>query len=177
MSAPATPAAVATPFPLPSGFATPLPDASTRPGPKPTPTPPTDARKGLEGVWEVQIQRASRTEYTHFKLLDQDGATLTGIYLDGKGKKYPLAGSVDGQQIRLIVTMPDGTSLLMEARLDGTTDMVGMFTSPTEQIPFTASYRPKEKWIENVNPSPGGLGGQPGAPGGGGYTPPRRFST
>jgi hypothetical protein len=54
----------------------------------------------------------------------------------------------------------------MEGKLDGTTDMVGMLTAAGGQLPFTASYRAKEKWIENVNPSPGGVS-QPGA-----YTPP-----
>ncbi len=62
--------------------------------------------------------------------------------------------------------MPNGTTLLLEGKLDGTTDMVGMLTMPDGQLPFTASYRAKEKWIENVNPSPGGIS-QPG-----GYTPP-----
>jgi hypothetical protein len=63
--------------------------------------------------------------------------------------------------------MPDGTTLLLEGRLDGTTDMVGELTMAGGEVPFTASYRPKEKWIENVNPSPGGVGG-----GNGSYTPP-----
>lgn len=155
----------ATPIPIPSGYG----PAGTAPAANPsaTPTPPKDARKGLEGVWEVQIQRGNETDYTHFKIA-QDGNALTGTYLDGAGKKYPLAGSVDGQSIRLIVSMPDGTTLLLEGRLDGTTDMLGMLTTSKEQVPFTAAYRPKEKWIENVNPAPGGIGGA-----GGGYTPPR----
>ena len=73
-------------------------------------------------------------------------------------KKYPLVGngSTDSD-VRLIVTMPNGTTILMEGRLDGTTDMVGVLTSPSGQVPFTASYRAKEKWIENVSPSPGGI--------------------
>ncbi len=64
------------------------------------------------------------------------------------------------------MTLPNGTTLLLEGKLDGTTDMVGMLTSTDGQVPFTAAYREKEKWIENVNPSPGGIP-QPG-----GYTPP-----
>jgi hypothetical protein len=116
-------------------------------------------------VWEVQIQHASGTDYTHFSLL-QRGDSLTGTYLDAGGKKYPLSGTVDGQAVRLIVTMPNGTTILLEGKLDGTTDMVGMLTMPDGQVPFTASYRAKEKWIENVNPSPGGIS-QPGS-----YTPP-----
>lgn len=165
------PAPASTPIPLPSGFALPGSYGSPAPGASPgaTPAPPADARKGLEGVWEVQIQRGDKTEYTHFNL-KQNGASLTGTYQDSGGHKFPIAGSVDGPSIRLIVSMPDGTTILMEGRLDGTTDMLGMFTTSKEQAAFTATYRPKEKWIENVNPSPGGIG--TGA-GGGGYTPPR----
>ena len=161
MSSPSTATAAPdeTPLPLPSGFAVPSAYGTARPGgsPSPTPTPPKDNRKGIEGVWEVQIQRTNKTTYTHFQLA-QTGATLSGVYLDGSGKKYPLAGSVDNGTVRLIVSMPDGTTLLLEGRLDGTTDMIGMLTTPQEQVPFTAAYRPKEKWIENVNPSPGGIG-------------------
>ena len=153
--APARFAAVAaTPPPTPPPIGTPV-----------YPSPPPNARKGLEGVWEVQIQHPTVTDYTHFRLTQQ-GNTLTGTYLDTKGRRYPLAGSVDGQAVRLIVTMPNGTTLLLEGKLDGTTDMVGMLTMPDGQLPFTASYRAKEKWIENVNPSPGGIS-QPGS-----YTPP-----
>ncbi|MGC1380693.1 MAG: hypothetical protein WA814_06670 [Candidatus Baltobacteraceae bacterium] len=150
----------ATPTPLP--FMTPRPTKGSA-----TPSPPPNVRKGLEGVWEVQIQHPNSTDYTHF-VLKQDGTALTGTYVDAKGKRYPLAGSVDGQAIRLIVTMPNGTTLLAEAKLDGTTDMLGQLTTSNGVVYFTAAYRPKEKWIENVNPSPGGMGG--GA--GGGYTPP-----
>jgi len=155
-----TPAPAASAFTLPNETPTPAP-AKT----KPTPTPPPDARKGLDGVWEVEIQHTSGTDYTHFKIT-QEGDALSGTYLDAKGKKYPLAGSVDGQAVRLIVTMPNGTTLLLEGRLDGTTDMVGMLTLPDGQVPFTATYRAKTKFIDNVSPSPGGIP-QPG-----GYTPP-----
>jgi hypothetical protein len=131
----------------------------------PTPSPPPNSRKGLDGVWEVEIQHPTTTDYTHFQLKEQ-GAALSGTYLDAKKKQYPLVGTVDGQDVRLIVSLPNGTTLLLEGKLDGTTDMVGMLTSAGGQIPFTASYRAKEKWIENVSPSPGGVS-QPG-----GYTPP-----
>ena len=113
----------------------------------------------------MQIQRSNYTDYTHFKLT-QDGNALTGTYLDAHGKRYPLTGNVDGQAVRLIVTMPNGTTLLLEGRLDGTTDMIGMLTMPDGAVPFTAAYRAKGKWIDNLNPSPGGLPSQ------GGYTPP-----
>lgn len=163
-----TPEPAATPIALPSGFG--LPGASAPSAhPSGSPTPPPDARKGLEGVWELEIQRGSHTDYAHF-ILAQTGTTLTGTYLNDAGKKFPLAGSVDGENIRLVVSMPDGTTLLMEGRLDGTTDMVGMLTSAKGEVGFTAAYRPKEKFIENLNASPGGLGGV-GSGGGGGYPP------
>jgi hypothetical protein len=166
-----------TPPPIGTQQATPMPNPTTMPtasatftpGPPATakarPSPPPAGRKGLDGVWEVALQHPNTTDYTHINI-KQDGDTLTGTYLDAHGKRYPLAGSVDGQAIRLIVTMPNGTTMLLEGRLDGTTDMVGMLTMPDGQIPFTAEYRAKEKWIENVNPSPGGIPSQ------GGYTPP-----
>jgi hypothetical protein len=157
---PPTPGPAASVITLPA--ATPSPAAAKT---KPTPTPPPNARKGLDGVWEVQIQHTNSTDYTHFKLT-QEGDALTGTYLDTAGKKYPLAGSVDGQAIRLIVTLPNGTTMLLEGRLDGTTDMVGVLTTPGGQVPFTAAYRAKTKFIDNVNPSPGGIP-QPGT-----YTPP-----
>lgn len=178
----AAPAASTSPSAIAPANGAQFPLASPFPGSSSTPPPPADARKGLEGVWEVEIQRGNLTDYTHFRLATQSGSTLSGTYLDAKGKRYPLAGSVEGQAVRLIVTMPDGTTLLLEGRLDGTTDMIGMLTTPTEQIPFTAAYRPKEKWIENVNPAPGGFGmpgsggaspGGAGPPGGGGGYPPR----
>lgn len=164
----AQPSTLSTPIPMPSGFGLP---GSNGPAPKPStaPTPPPDARKGLEGVWEMQIQRGSKTDYTHF-MLRQEGNALTGTYLNDAGKKFPLTGSVDGQTVRLVVTMPDGTTLMLEGRLDGTTDMIGMLTSGQEQVGFTAAYRPKEKFIDNLNAAPGGLGGM--GSGGGGYGPP-----
>jgi hypothetical protein len=172
----AAPAIAATPPPTPPPIGTPqepLPNASTGPAAPapaatqaPSPSPPPNARKGLDGVWEVQIQRPSSTDYTHFKIA-QRGDALSGTYLDARGKRYPISGSVDGQAVRLIVTMPDGTSLLLEGKLDGTTDMIGMLTMPGGEVPFTASYRAKEKWIDNISPTPGGIS-QPN----GGYTPP-----
>jgi hypothetical protein len=167
-TAPPTPPPIGTPvIPGTPGPSTSLPSAASPAAPsgKPTPSPPPNARKGLDGVWEVQIQHPGGTDYTHFALTQQ-GEALSGTYLDGRGKKYPIAGSVDGQAVRLIVTLANGTTLLLEGKLDGTTDMVGELTSPDGQVPFTAAYRAKEKWIENVNPSPGGIS-QPG-----GYTPP-----
>lgn len=169
-----SPAAQSTPPPTPPPLgvpATPLPNATLVPlgaPASPAPSPSAGSRKGLEGVWEVQIQRPNSTDYSHFQLA-QDGDALRGTYLDRSGKRYPLVGNVDGQAIRMIVTLPNGTTLLLEGRLDGTTDMVGELTMPDGAVPFTASYRPKEKWIENVNPSPGGIPSNNG----GGYTPPR----
>jgi hypothetical protein len=177
LSAPATPppgataepAAGSTPIPIPSGYGFPG-VTNPAPGGSASPSPPPDARKGLEGVWELQIQHGSRTDYAHFKLV-QTGTTLTGTYVDNAGKKSPLAGSVDGQSVRLVVTLADGTSLLLEGRLDGTTDMEGLLTSAQDQVGFTAAYRPKEKFMDNLNAAPGGLGGM--GQGGGGYSPPR----
>ncbi|HEY1882151.1 MAG TPA: hypothetical protein VGG51_03800 [Candidatus Cybelea sp.] len=161
------PPAVDTPSNLPTpsaafpmGGSAPKPAASGTPSP-----PPASARRGLDGVWEVAIQHSNTTDYTHL-YIKQQGDQLSGTYLDSKNKKYPLVGTIEGQNVRLIVTMPGGTTILAEAKLDGMTDMVGILSMAGGDTAFTASYRPKEKWIENVNAAPGGIS-QPG-----GYTPP-----
>ncbi len=139
--------------------------AKSKPGAKATPSPPPE-RKGLDGVWEVEIQRGPKTEYEHMNLV-QTGQALSGIFLTKENKKYPVTGSLDQQNnVRLVVSLPNGSTILLEARCDGTTDMLGMFTDAAERVPFTAAYRPKEKWIDNINATPGGLGG------GGGSGPP-----
>ncbi len=181
LNAPAAPTQAATNQPVNNtgpAAATPTPNAAldtlmktngakSTPAPKGsgTPSPPPDDRKGIEGVWELQIQRGASTTYEHFQL-KQSGTALTGTYLDGAGKKYPLAGSLDGTAVRMVVSMADGSTILLEGKIDGTTDMLGMLTDAKERVPFTAAYRPKEKWFDNVNPAPGGMGG-------GGYGPPR----
>ena len=115
---------------------------------------------GITGVWEVQIQRPNTTTYTHFKLV-QAGNVLTGAYLDTDGKQYPLAGSIDNKDVRVVVSLPGGTSMIFTGQQDAKTDMMGLLALANETVPFTASYRPKYKWIENV--APGGAG-MPGVP-------------
>jgi hypothetical protein len=132
------------------------------PGPKgsATPAPPKDPdvnRVGISGVWEVAIQQPDKLEYTHFKL-DQKGTVLTGQYLDGAGKKFPLAGSVDGKNVRVVVSLPNGTALVFNGTQDGGMDMVGTLESSKDVIGFTASYRPKYKWIDNLTPGGNGMG-------------------
>lgn len=165
------PAFAQTPPPAPA----PLPTASTSTinatiplKGKATPAPPKDPdanRIGISGVWEIAIQQPDGVQYTHFKLT-QKGTALEGQYLDAKGKRYPLAGSVDGKNVRVVVTMPDGTALVFEGAQDGGTDMVGTLNSVKNVIGFTASYRPKYKWIDNLTPGTGGMGSGGGYPGG-----------
>ena len=106
-----------------------------------------------------------RTDYTHFQLTEQ-GAALTGTYLDAKEKQYPLVGTVDGQDVRLIVSLPNGTTLLLEGKLDGTTDMVGMLTSTGGQLPLPRPIARKRSGSRTSVRRRGGVS-QPG-----GYTPP-----
>lgn len=150
-----------TPIPFPSGFGMP----GAKPGAK-APLPPKSARKGIEGVWEVQIQHDATTVYTHFNITSQADNVLSGIYRNQAGKVFPLSGSVDGQNVRMVVSLPNGTTLLLQAHLDGTSDMVGSLTSAKGEVYFTASWRPKEKFIQNISPGTGGLGGT-GLPNGG----------
>lgn len=144
--------ATPTPIPLLTIGKTPVPAATN------APKAPADKRVGYEGVWEVQLQRGEQTTYTHFSL-KQTATALTGVYLDKDNKKYPIAGSIDGQTIRLVVSMPDGSTQIFTGKVTGTTDMLGMMAKGNDSIPFTAAYRPKENWLENVNAAPGGMGG------------------
>jgi hypothetical protein len=158
---PEQPNAAGTPAPVAPGTL-PTPTSSTLTIPisqgTATPAPPKNEsdpnRIGISGVWEVQIQRDSNTTYTHFKLA-QKQTILTGQYLDSNGKKYPLAGSLSGKDIRVVVSMPDGTTTTFAGSLDGTTDMLGMMQTSKENVAFTATYRPKYKWIDNISPNPG----------------------
>ena len=161
-AAPAVPEATPTPSLDTLLGPTPKPKTSAKPGA--TPSPPPDDRKGLDGVWELQIQTGGdNVVYNHFNI-KQTGNALTGTYLDNQqNKKFPLSGSVDGDTVRMVVSLPDGSTILLQGRLDGTTDMIGMFTDPKQNVPFTAAYRPKEKWIDNLNANPG-------LPSGGGQT-------
>jgi hypothetical protein len=155
------------PAPLAGAPAAPVssPSPSASPADSASPSPPPDNRKGLDGVWELQIQPPDgNVEYRHFKIV-QTGTALTGMYLDEKGKKFPLTGAVDGQNVRIVIQRPDGSTILLEGRVDGTTDMLGMFTDAKQNVPFTAAYRPKEKWSDNVNAAPGGLTGTGGSSG------------
>ena len=162
-----TPLASPSPIPTPTLnldtiLASPAPSRHGRHGDRnasrATPKPPPQ-RTGLDGVWEIQIQRGANVEYEHMTLT-QIGQTITGTYLVAKThKKYPVNGELDAQNnVRLIVSLPDGSTILLEGRVDGTTDMLGMFTDAKERVPFTAAYRPKEKFIDNINAQPGGLG-------------------
>lgn len=161
-STPAPPPSVPLP---PQSEYTPDPATSGEPDIFATPTPPPNARQGIDGVWEVEIQRGTQVDYTHFKIKQTDNA-LTGVYLDQSNKQFPLAGSLDGKDVRIVVTLKDGSSLTFAATLDGTTDMLGLLTTPKDSVPFTAAYRPKEDFLENINAGPA-MGGQ-----GGGITPP-----
>lgn len=135
---------------------------------KSTPAPPKDVdenRVGISGVWEIAIQNPSAVTYTHFKLT-QKGTVITGQYLDENGKKFPLAGTVDGKTVRVVVNMPDGSALVFSGEQDSGTDMVGTLTTTKDLVGFTAEYRPKYKWIDNLTPGTGtGIpGSQPGIP-------------
>jgi hypothetical protein len=135
---------------------------------------PEENRKGLDGVWEVQLQHSDgKTTYNHFKLT-QNGNLLTGSFLDNEhnNKKYPVAGSVDGHNIRLVVTRDNGSTMIFTGTVDGMTDMIGMLQDGPESIAFTAAYRPKYRFLDTITPVPGGIGGGTGTPPGGTGMPP-----
>jgi len=144
------------PVPAPA----PAASASVKIPTKATPAPPKDTpntRVGISGVWEIQIQRISGVTYTHFKI-DQKDNVLTGQYLDQDGKKFPLFGSIDGKNVRVVVSLPNGATLTFNATHEAFTDMVGMLALNNESVPFTAAYRPKYNWLDNLAPGTGGIG-------------------
>ncbi|HUY41845.1 MAG TPA: hypothetical protein VMV82_09795 [Candidatus Dormibacteraeota bacterium] len=150
-----------SPAPSPSATPTEIPGVqslfpSSGHGPHASPSPPPPQRVGIEGVWELAIQRGGNTTYTHLKLHQQQNA-LTGIYIDSSNKRAPAVGIVNGNSVRVVVTLPNGSTIVFQGTLDGTTDMIGMMTTPTEQLPFSADYRPKENFFDNINEQPGGL--------------------
>lgn len=150
---------------MPQPTATPqlkLPTTDTKATPTPAPPADDEKRVGISGVWEVQIQQPNATVYTHFKL-DQKGSALTGQYLDKNGKKYPLQGSIDQKQVHIIVTMADGSTLVFSGTVEANTDMEGTLNLTKDMVGFTAAYRPKYKWIDNLSPNPG-IGTQTGVP-------------
>lgn len=170
--APPSPSNVAPTTP-PVGPLAPTPSSKvsvplTKPKPDASPSPPTeDNRKGLDGVWEVAIQsQDGDTKYVHFKIA-QKATVVTGIYLDNlhNDKKYPAAGSYEGQSFHLVVTKDDGTTITFESRVEGTSDMVGMMKEGSNQVAFTAAYRPKYKFLDTISPAiPGGISGGTGGP-------------
>lgn len=127
---------------------------------------PVEAHKNLDGVWEVQIQHPDgTTTYDHFTLAQKENL-VTGEFLDNQhnNKKYPVAGSLDGHTIHLVVTRDDGTTMVFNGTVDGLTDMIGMLQDGPQSIVFTAAYRPKYRFIDTINPVPGGIGGGTGTP-------------
>jgi hypothetical protein len=155
-SAPTPPPSAPLPAPAPAA------SASIKLNPKATatPAPPKDTsvkRVGISGVWEIQIQRVTGVTYTHFKI-DQKDNVLTGEYLDTGGKKFPLFGSIDAKNVRVVVSLPTGATLVFTGTVDSFSDMIGMIAMTNESVPFTAAYRPKYNWLDNLAPGTGGMG-------------------
>jgi hypothetical protein len=124
--------------------------------PHASPSPPPPQRVGISGVWEIALQQGPNTTYVHLKLRQQSNV-LTGTYLDPNNKPSPAVGTVDGDNVRIVVTQTDGSTIVFDARLDGTTDMIGLMTTPTSSIAFTGDYRAKENFFDNINENPTGL--------------------
>jgi hypothetical protein len=147
-----TPVSTFTEQPVPAPRAT---SGAANPHATPSPPPDTDEKRvGISGVWEVQIQQSSSTVYTHFKIAQQ-GTALTGQYLDTNGKKYPVAGTLNGKDVHLVVTLANGTALVFSGTVEGGMDMEGTLETAKDMVGFTAAYRPKYKWIDNLSPNPG----------------------
>ncbi len=154
----ATPTPLLPPGAIPTGqpgsITISLPTRKPRATPSPKPSSDEEKRVGISGVWEVQIQNDSGTVYTHFKLT-QTGNALTGQYLDENGKKFPIAGTIDGKDVHLVVSLASGGALVFAGSVEGNSDMAGTIQTAKDLIGFTAAYRPKYKWLDNLSPNPG----------------------
>jgi hypothetical protein len=151
-------ATITTTTPSPSPTPTEIPGLQSLFPSRPhaSPSPPVPQRVGISGVWELALQNGADTTYTHLSLHQQQNA-LTGTYIDASNKHVPAVGIVDGSTVRVVVTYPGGKTITLEGTLDGTTDMIGLMTTPSGQVPFSADYRPKENFFDNINENPAGL--------------------
>jgi hypothetical protein len=66
--------------------------------------------------------------------------------------------------VHIVVTLADGTALVFTGNVDGSSDMEGTLDMANDTVGFTAAYRPKYKWIDNLTPNPVGNPGNPGVP-------------
>jgi len=123
-------------------------------------TSPADDRKNLDGVWEVVLQPMNgEPVYDHLKLT-QKVNIITGSFMDNEhgNKQYPVAGSIDGKTVHIVVTKDDGSTIRFNGTVDNLTDMIGLVQVGSASIAFTAAYRPKYKFIDTIAPMPGGGG-------------------
>ncbi len=142
---PGTPVPSATPIPTPS----PAPKGkhhkaapSTPAGATPTPTPTSPAFATLDGTWEVQEQYIDRTVYSYLDLKQSPSGDLSGRWRWKNGKLYPLEGSYDGRNFKMIVKGPDGDYNL-SGFVEAASDMIGLIDDGKgkDPIPFTAEHR------------------------------------
>jgi hypothetical protein len=162
--APATPSPTPTPAPHGRHREPPKPAASGPATPTPTPTSPAFAT--LDGTWEVQVQYIDKTLYSYFDLKQSPSGELTGRWRRD-GKLYPLEGSYDGRNFKMVVTTPNGDYNL-SGFVEAASDMIGLIDDGKgkDGIPFTAEHRAAQShnFLNHSDVSPGG-GGMPGGGG------------
>ena len=183
-----TGAALPTLPPLPTAAPTPAPTPTPAPrgkhkkaaapaaspgGPSPTPTPTSPAFATLDGTWEVQLQYTDRTLYSYFDLKQSAAGALSGRWRRD-GKLYPLEGSYDGRNFKMVVKGPDGDYNL-SGFVEAASDMIGLVDDGKgkDPVPFTAEHRAAQPHgilrrgdTVPAGPPPGGAIPN-GAPGGG----------
>ena len=136
----------------PAVAGSPNPDASNAPQAQATPASP--AYSTLDGMWEIQRQFPNRTAYSHLRLA-QKGDALSGDWLL-EGKNYPVTGTYDGHNIKLVATLPDGDATFAGYVLDGA-NMVGQLLPTAKSLgdssAFTATHRGKSHIEFNTSPA------------------------
>jgi hypothetical protein len=131
-----------TPSPEPRGRHRAAPKASPSGGPSPTPTPTSPAFATLDGTWEVQEQYLDRTIYSYLDLKQTPTGELSGRWRWKNGKLFPLEGSYDGRNFKMVVKGPDG-DYNFSGFVEAASDMIGLIDDGKgkDPVPFTAEHR------------------------------------
>ena len=126
----------------PVGHQVAAPKASPSGGPSPTPTPTSPAFATLDGTWEVQEQYLDRTIYSYLDLKQTPTGELSGRWRWKNGKLFPLEGSYDGRNFKMVVKGPDG-DYNFSGFVEAASDMIGLIDDGKgkDPVPFTAEHR------------------------------------
>ena len=117
----------------------------------------------------MQLQYTDRTYYSYFDLKQSPSGELSGRWRRD-GKLYPLEGSYDGRNFKMVVKGPNG-DYNISGFVEAASDMIGLVDDGKgkDPVPFTAEHRqPPARGLLRRGEGPGAAPGpaSTGAPGG-----------